>query len=352
MKTSLLIAVLIFCVGVSVEAQDVSQNQAGAPTQSANRFAGADEAGQLNRRVISLYNQRKFDEALPLAQRVLVLREQSAERNDILIATAASNLAFLYYAKEDYAAAKPLLERAVKLYETRPEAEPLMHGETLELLAAIAIRNEDYPKAESLFKRAITIEEQKLGLAHPRLGFPLLQFAALLQLRGSNKEARNFYGRALDAYDNLPRPISESIANTLESYMCKMMEVNESKERMAVSERINRIIADPLTPDIEPTVDLPQPRRLRGGVLNGKATYKAVPEYPAEAKRDRAQGTVLVTVTIDPTGKVSDARARCGYTVLRKSSVEAAKRWKFTPTTLSGKPVEVTGTIVFNFELR
>jgi TonB family protein len=352
MKTSLLALVLVFYVAIAVEAQDAPAEQTGTQSSSANRSTEADETGRLNRSVISLYNQRKFDEALPLAQRALTLREQSAERDDILIASALSNLAAVYFAKEDYAAAKPLLERAVKLYEARADAEPLMHGETLESLGSISIRGQDYFKAESLFKRAIALKEKKLGFAHPKLGSPLLQLGVLAQFRGSNKDARNFYGRALDVYDNLPRPVSESIANTLEGYICKMMEVSEPKDRAAVSARVNRIIADPPPPDIEPTAALPQPRRLRGGVLNGKATFRAAPEYPAEAKRNRMQGIVLVAVTIDPTGKVIDARVRCGYTALRKSSVGAAKRWKFTPTILSGNPVEVTGTIVFNFELR
>jgi TonB family protein len=91
---------------------------------------------------------------------------------------------------------------------------------------------------------------------------------------------------------------------------------------------------------------------VMGGVLNGKALKKPLPEYPLLAKRSRISGTVAVQITVDEHGDVISARAISGHPMLHGASVEAAKRAKFTPTTLCGTPVQVTGVVTYNFYLR
>lgn len=109
------------------------------------------------------------------------------------------------------------------------------------------------------------------------------------------------------------------------------------------------------------------PKMIRGGVLNGKAISLPKPAYPDDAKKDGAEGPVSVTVTIDEEGTVIEATAATEYKVagtvaengepemrpihpaLREAAESAAKMAKFSPTKLSGQPVKVTGTIVYNF---
>jgi TonB family protein len=88
---------------------------------------------------------------------------------------------------------------------------------------------------------------------------------------------------------------------------------------------------------------------ISGGVLNGKATKLVKPVYPAAAKAVRASGAVNVQVTIDEKGSVVAASAVSGHPLLRASAVQAARESTFSPTLLSGKPVKVTGVIVYNF---
>jgi tetratricopeptide (TPR) repeat protein len=54
---------------------------------------------------------------------------------------------------------------------------------------------------------------------------------------------------------------------------------------------------------------------------------------------------------LDEEGNVMAARAISGHPLLKDSAVAAATGWKFKPTTLSGVPVKVIGTITFNFTL-
>ena len=88
---------------------------------------------------------------------------------------------------------------------------------------------------------------------------------------------------------------------------------------------------------------------ISGGILNGKATSLPKPPYPAVARAARASGTVVVQVTIDESGKVTEARAVSGHPLLHAAAVQAARQARFSPTLLAGQPVKVTGMLTYNF---
>ena len=101
------------------------------------------------------------------------------------------------------------------------------------------------------------------------------------------------------------------------------------------------------TPKAAPKILKP----ISGGVLNGKAVSLPMPEYPDFAKRSRIGGIVSVEVVIDENGKIISAKAVSGPGMLQQAAVNAALRAKFSPTTLSGQAVKVTGVINYNFSL-
>jgi protein TonB len=91
------------------------------------------------------------------------------------------------------------------------------------------------------------------------------------------------------------------------------------------------------------------PPMISGGVVNGKARNLVMPSYPTAAKSVGAKGEVKVQVVIDEDGNVISASAVSGNPLLKTAAVNAAKASKFTPTTLTGQKVKVTGFIVYNF---
>lgn len=90
-------------------------------------------------------------------------------------------------------------------------------------------------------------------------------------------------------------------------------------------------------------------KTISGGVLNGKAIRIAKPVYPPAAKAVDAGGMVNVMITIDEKGNVISAEPVSGHPLLRASAQQAARDSKFSPVKLSGKPVKVTGILIFNF---
>jgi protein TonB len=106
--------------------------------------------------------------------------------------------------------------------------------------------------------------------------------------------------------------------------------------------------------DSEPPSASPKPllKPISGGVLNGTAIQLPSPGYPDAAKRMRTSGVVTVEVVIDEYGKVVSAKASGGPSTLRDAAVQAALRARFSPTTLSGQPVKVSGVIHYKFSLQ
>lgn len=93
----------------------------------------------------------------------------------------------------------------------------------------------------------------------------------------------------------------------------------------------------------------PRHDKAVSGILNGKAITLPKPAYPPAALAVRAGGTVTVQVTIDEEGLVNSAAAVSGHPLLRAAAVEAARGAVFSPTTLSGVPVKISGVVVYNF---
>jgi protein TonB len=118
---------------------------------------------------------------------------------------------------------------------------------------------------------------------------------------------------------------------------------------------VNNNAKSDIEPPITPAMSAPSPkpllRPISGGVLNGSAISLPKPLYPEQAKTVRASGIVAVEVVIDTNGKVISARAVSGHPMLQQAAVQAANQARFSPTTLSGQPVKVTGTINYNFAL-
>ena len=71
---------------------------AGAVFQSAE----LTEADKLNARVLELYNEGKYDEALTLAKRELVIREKAADMNSKPIAATLNIIGAIYMAQKIY----------------------------------------------------------------------------------------------------------------------------------------------------------------------------------------------------------------------------------------------------------
>jgi len=107
---------------------------------------------------------------------------------------------------------------------------------------------------------------------------------------------------------------------------------------------------DPPPPAPKPTPEIPKIIRV-SEVLNSQAKSLPKPNYPQLAKIARVQGKVAVQVLIDETGNVVSAKAMSGPPLLIGESQRAAMQARFSPTTINGQAVKVSGVITYNFVL-
>jgi TonB family protein len=99
----------------------------------------------------------------------------------------------------------------------------------------------------------------------------------------------------------------------------------------------------------KPAID--RSKMVESGVINGRAIRLAKPDYPASARPQRIGGVVTVQVMVDESGKVYSAGVVEGHPVFYTSTRNAACDSKFSPTSLAGSPVKVSGVITYNFSL-
>lgn len=78
-----------------------------------------------------------------------------------------------------------------------------------------------------------------------------------------------------------------------------------------------------------------------------RAKTKVQPAYPELARKMNLSGTVKIEVVVAPNGTVKDVRVVGGHPVLANAALDAARKWRFDPTS-----TESTGIIDFKFEPR
>jgi TonB family protein len=85
--------------------------------------------------------------------------------------------------------------------------------------------------------------------------------------------------------------------------------------------------------------DVPAPKRTRDKSAG----------YPERALINGVRGLVILELLINPKGEVKEVRAVQALPDLAEAARKAARDWKFEPTMIAGKPVEVLGYAAVRF---
>jgi TonB family protein len=86
-------------------------------------------------------------------------------------------------------------------------------------------------------------------------------------------------------------------------------------------------------------------------VVKGELIEAPKPVYPDEAKKQKIEGTVVVSIVIGHDGNVIRAKAKSGPEALYAASEQAASKARFKPSTKDGEPVNVYGFMTYDFVL-
>ena len=83
----------------------------------------------------------------------------------------------------------------------------------------------------------------------------------------------------------------------------------------------------------------------------GKIVERVEPVYPTLARQTRIQGTVRLHAIIGTDGHVEELEVISGHPLLIQAAMDAARKWRYAPTTWNGQLVEVDTTIDVIFAL-
>jgi protein TonB len=99
-----------------------------------------------------------------------------------------------------------------------------------------------------------------------------------------------------------------------------------------------------------PPVAPPQ-RVWQTEILPAMILSRPQPAYSVLAKQTGIQGEVVLHTIIDREGRVARLEVISGHPLLVKAAVDAVLTWRYRPTMLNGRPVEVETTIHVGFVL-
>ena len=301
------------------------------------------EASELAKTVVKLYGDRKYKEALPLALRVLQIRQKASNPDVPSVRNAYLNLAEVYLALGKYGDAESSLERVIESYKTLSPND-VRQADVQERIALVHFARNNNSKAESAHQEAVRIKENVLGADNPATMKSVLELAEFYQFTGHYGKAIPHYQRLLSFYERTKGPNQqEDLAEVVDRYACALRRLNKRDEADSLEDKVFGSTAPP--------GDASEARTL-GNVLNGRAIRLPKPTYPEAALAESVAGKVMVRVTIDEKGNVIRACAITGPKQLARTSERAAYGAKFTPTKLGGQPIKVTGVITYNFVMR
>jgi len=156
-----------------------------------------EQASRLLAESRALRQKGKYDEALPVAERALEIREKTLGPDEPPVAESLHALAVLYEDTGNYAKAEPLFRRALGIREKALGPDHPDVAESLNGLGVMFILEGDYPKAEPFFQRALAILEKTLGPDHTDVAATLANFGKLFTFEGDYVKAESFFERAL-----------------------------------------------------------------------------------------------------------------------------------------------------------
>ncbi len=232
----------------------------------------------------------------------------------------------------------------------------------MRFLALDAQVRKDLPQAEKLYQRAIEIQRSN-HVAGPDAALALNDLAILKLGEGDLSSASQLLDEAVAA---APKDSPERAAalRTQVEVLRRLGRDAEADEALAGAARVTaagqqastlpqEVVAGGGVFRVGGGVSAPMEIfRVGEGVSAPKAVEKHEPQYSSEARVNKYQGTVVLSIVIGSDGLPRDLRVTRSLGLgLDQKAVEAVRQWRFEPGQKDGQPVSVMATVEVNFRM-
>jgi CHAT domain-containing protein/Tfp pilus assembly protein PilF len=271
-------------------------------------------ADKLYAEFIRLGKAAKYDEARPVGERALSIREKALGADHPDVAEALNSLGILYSIVGDDARAEGAFQRALSIREKALGPEHPAIAQTLNNLARICQTRGDYARAEQLLLRAMAISEKALGPEHPDVALRSNNLGEVYRNRGDYAKAEPLYRRALTIWEKALGPEHPSLAQVLNNLALIHKEREDYAKAEALFQRALAIFeksAGPEHPILVPAI------------MNLAGLYEESGDYAkAEALFQRALNIRKVALGQD---HAEVAQVLCKLAVIYRKKGEYAK---------------------------
>lgn len=331
---------IILCIQ-PLSAQTLPQKEVRENSLTPEQGKAFSEIQDLNLRLVKLYNDKKFDEALVIGKNILDIADKSGLMGNFTTLTAINNVSEVYLAKGNESEAIIILKRIAEGYEKIGDNGKSALEKTTKRMAEAYLSKNDYKNAEIQYIKLISLMESSYGIKNKKIADANLQLASIYNSQEKSGKAEQHYLKAIE--------INDAVLNEKEKYERKDLEIYKCFCYHRGFQQNNFLSAKKILEDLDKKRGIFPEQNLNKGIINGKAINLVRPKYPERAQALRAKGFAIVSVEIDEQGNVIKARTTCGFLEFVKEVESAAMASKFSPSLRNGVPIKVTGDIVYNF---
>lgn len=322
---------------------------------------GKKDLAAINAEILTLYQQEKYDEALPLAVKSISQSRQIYGEKHTETANAMRTTGYVYYLRGDSKNAKDMLEGAFKIYENHSDYPPETGAGIAKMVETIALikYQEKMKSAEKDFQTALEWWEKYKGKVSTDLLTSLVGLGNIKYWDRDYNKSAELFRRVVEIGMNDKSLTKADTDLAFYRSECSYRKIDklEDFEDLKLKYKPGLTFGTKL-PDGQLPVKRAErevdgnlkPKIIESGVINGKAMTLPAPAFPAAAKAQGANGIATVRVLINESGEVISACTTSKiHHLLAESAEAAAYSARFLPTVLEGVPARVAGSITYVF---
>lgn len=332
-KLFLLIAILFLFVNINSQTPLKKQFLVGAQCKSV-----ISELSALHKQTNSFFEEKNYEQAYLLAKKMSEIAEANCIEEKDKRLTMALNVAEIQIKRGKMNEAREIYDRNLTIAEEAHGTGSLDFNNYLNFLIKISINEVSNEKFEQYALKSVEAKKAFFGVESYEAANEITKMALFYRKLKEFEKAEPFYLEAISISDSMPSNVKVQKLAVVNQYRVYLLDRFGDKEGGKKADEFMRSRSN----EVYTTNDN---RR----VLNGRATKLFTPKRSSQAFVIDAKGKVEVEITIGEDGKVFKAKAISGHPLLHPSAEQAAMLSTFLPTYIEGKPIRVTGVIVYNF---